>query len=83
MPSSLGYGLSALLARGFLAPFTRRRVLGAQHIPRRGACILAPNHISHFDPPTIGISTRRPVDWMAMQELFSNRLAGAILRWNG
>lgn len=83
MPSSFGYGLSAMLTRIFLGPFTRRRVLGAQNIPRCGACILAPNHISHFDPPIIGISTGRPVDWMAMQELFTNRLFGAILRWIG
>jgi 1-acyl-sn-glycerol-3-phosphate acyltransferase len=58
-------------------------VIGARHIPGRGACILAPNHISHFDPPLIGISTRRPVDWMAMQELFTNRIFGRILRWIG
>jgi 1-acyl-sn-glycerol-3-phosphate acyltransferase len=83
MPSSFGYGLSVLLVRVFLTPFTRRRVIGALHIPRCGACILAPNHISHFDPPLIGISTSRPVDWMAMQELFSNRIFGGILRWIG
>jgi 1-acyl-sn-glycerol-3-phosphate acyltransferase len=58
-------------------------VIGALHIPRCGACILAPNHISHFDPPLIGISTSRPVDWMAMQELFTNRIFGGILRWIG
>lgn len=83
MPSSFGYGLSVLLVRCFLAPFTQRRVIGGQHIPRHGSCILAPNHISHFDPPLIGISTRRAVDWMAMQELFTNRVFGTILRWIG
>jgi 1-acyl-sn-glycerol-3-phosphate acyltransferase len=83
MPSSFGYGLSVQIVRIFLAPFTRRRVIGVRHVPQRGACILAPNHISHFDPPLIGISTTRPVDWMAMQELFTNRIFRGILRWIG
>ncbi|MFZ4483313.1 MAG: lysophospholipid acyltransferase family protein [Chthoniobacterales bacterium] len=83
MLSSFGYGLGAAGIRGLIAPFVRRQVLGLHHVPRRGACILAPNHISHFDPPLIGISTHRQVDWMAMQELFVNPLLGGTLRWVG
>lgn len=80
MPSSLAYGLCVWLLRAFFFPFTRRHVIGASHVPSRGGCLLAPNHVSHFDPPLIGISTSRAVDWMAMQELFSHRMFGAILR---
>ena len=83
MVSSLGYNLGALLVRAFLSPFTRRSITGVEHIPRTGPCILAPNHISHFDPPLIGISTGRPVDWMAMRELFENSFAAAVLHWIG
>jgi 1-acyl-sn-glycerol-3-phosphate acyltransferase len=83
MLSSFGYDLGAACIRGILSPFLGRRVLGLHHVPRRGACILAPNHISHFDPPLIGISTHRQVDWMAMQELFVNPLLGGTLRWLG
>jgi 1-acyl-sn-glycerol-3-phosphate acyltransferase len=68
------------LLRAFFFPFTRRHVIGASYVPPRGGCLLAPNHISHFDPPLIGISTYRPVDWMAMQELFTNPIFGVILR---
>lgn len=80
MPSSCGYKTTAMLLRMFFAPFTRCRVIGREHIPSRGACILAPNHISHFDPPLIGMHIRRPVEWMAMRELFEVPLLGRWLR---
>ncbi|MBE2179234.1 MAG: 1-acyl-sn-glycerol-3-phosphate acyltransferase [Chthoniobacterales bacterium] len=83
MLSDFGYGLGAGCIRIALSPFTGCRIRGASHVPRKGACIIAPNHISHFDPPFIGINAGRPVDWMAMQELFTNPLLGGILRWIG
>ncbi len=83
MVSSLGYSSGSLLVRLVTGPFVRRRVLGAGNIPLKGPCILAPNHISHFDPPLIGLSMRRPVDWMAMRELFANPASAAIFRWVG
>jgi len=66
--------------RLLLAPFVRVRVLHAERARVPGACILACNHISHFDPPIIAARIRRKVDWMATAELFSNRLLGAWLR---
>lgn len=83
MLSTCGYSIGAAFVRVFMAPFVRRRVIGRQNIPRTGQCILAPNHISHFDPPLIGISTGRQVDWMAMQELFQNPVLAAALHWVG
>lgn len=83
MAALSGYDLGAGLMRVLLAPFTRRRVIGREHIPRNGACILAPNHISHFDPPLVGISTGRHVDWMAMEELFRIPVLGSMLRGVG
>ena len=83
MTALSGYDLGAGFMRLLLAPFTRRRVIGREHIPRTGACILAPNHISHFDPPLIGISTGRHVDWMAMEELFRIPVLASMLRGVG
>jgi len=80
MPSSCGYKATAALLRMFFAPFTHCRVIGLEHVPSHGTCILAPNHISHFDPPLIGMHIRRPVDWMAMRELFGVPLLGRWLR---
>lgn len=83
MLSATGYYLGAHFFRIVLAPFTQRRVLGEHHVPRTGAALLAPNHISHFDPPLLGISSDRPVDWMAMEELFDNPVLRVLLRWIG
>jgi 1-acyl-sn-glycerol-3-phosphate acyltransferase len=83
MLSAFGYALGAPVVRLFASAFVDRRVSGTENIPRHGACILAPNHISHFDPPLIGISTGRHVDWMAMQELFTNPLLRVGLHWLG
>lgn len=66
--------------RLLLAPFVRVRVLHAARPRIGGPCILACNHISHFDPPLIAARIRRKVDWMATAELFSNRFLGAWLR---
>ena len=41
--------------------------------PRQGPCIVASNHISHFDPAILGAFFPRAVDWMAMEKLFHYR----------
>lgn len=83
MLSAFGYNLGTRFFRCLLTPFTRRHLIGRHHIPPTGPAILAPNHLSHFDPPLIGISADRQIDWMAMEELFENRLLASLLRWIG
>lgn len=46
------------------------RVWGAHHVPREGPVILAANHQSYFDPPLLGVATRRRLAFLAKQELF-------------
>lgn len=58
----------------------RMRVVGRERVPRRGGLILVSNHLSYFDPPLLGTFTPRPVDWMAMEELFRNRPLAALIR---
>ena len=48
------------------------RVHGAERIPQDGGCILAANHDSLLDPMVLGLTTRRPVRFMAKVELWSN-----------
>jgi len=62
-----------------LAPFVKIEVLRPELTRIKAPWILAANHISHFDPPIIGIAIRRKIDWMGMVELFRYPIAAAWL----
>lgn len=53
----------------FMNTYVRTRVEGRNHIPRTGAFILAPNHSSHLDSPSVvaAVGGRRRV-WIAGAE---------------
>jgi 1-acyl-sn-glycerol-3-phosphate acyltransferase len=59
--------------------YFRLEDVGAEHIPSRGAAILASNHRSFLDPFVIGALARRPVYFMAKRELFERRLQAWLL----
>ena len=44
-----------------------------------GAFIVVSNHISHFDPPMLASWFPRYIDWMAMEELYSNRCSAILM----
>lgn len=50
-------------------------------VPRKGALIMACNHISHFDPPIISGFFPRRIDWLAMKELFSSGWSQRAYTW--
>jgi len=50
-------------------------------LPKHGALIMASNHISHFDPPIISGYFPRPLDWLAMEELFSTSWSSRFFTW--
>ncbi len=60
--------------RFFVAPFVRLfyrlRISGAEHIPREGAAIVAPNHKSLYDSFFVALATPRHVRFMGKSELF-------------
>ena len=73
-----------LIVRAILTPFfliyLHMKRIGREHIPSEGPVILASNHRSFFDPFVIGTMTRRPVYYVAKQELFTyNRLLSWLL----
>jgi 1-acyl-sn-glycerol-3-phosphate acyltransferase len=55
-------------------------VQGHEHVPGAGGAILAANHVSALDPVVVGAAVRRPVWFMAKEELFRRRGLGALLR---
>ncbi len=75
------------LVRAVLQPFLQvyfRLVRGGRHhIPAEGGVLLASNHRSFLDPFVIGCCLRRPIFFVAKQELFENRLIGWFLNCLG
>lgn len=70
--------LLRVIAR-ILAP--RLKITGRYNVPRRGAVILAPNHISDCDPPFVLNGSIRPLWFMAKRELFEMRALGPVIRF--
>lgn len=68
------------LFRGFVRLFYGLHIHGLENIPERGGAIVASNHISAFDPPVIGVSVPREVNFMAKRELFASRLSNLVFR---
>ncbi|NJL22135.1 MAG: 1-acyl-sn-glycerol-3-phosphate acyltransferase [Leptolyngbyaceae cyanobacterium SM1_3_5] len=50
--------------------YFRGRIDGADQVPRRGPLIVVSNHASDFDPPILSAAVRRPISYMAKEELF-------------
>jgi glycerol-3-phosphate dehydrogenase (NAD(P)+) len=76
--------LVLFIVRAILTPFfliyLQMKRIGREHIPAEGPVILAANHRSFFDPFVIGTMTRRPVYYVAKQELFTySRLLSWLL----
>jgi 1-acyl-sn-glycerol-3-phosphate acyltransferase len=59
--------------------FYHHRTYGTSHIPH-GRAIIAPNHVSFFDPPLIGVSCPEEVHYLAKDVLFESAWLGPIIR---
>jgi 1-acyl-sn-glycerol-3-phosphate acyltransferase len=51
--------------------YFRGRIYGADNVPQTGALVAVCNHGSYFDPPILSNCLRRPVAYMAKEELFN------------
>ena len=67
------------LARGFLDI----RMIGLEHLPRKGAAILAANHVSLLDGIILGACLPRLVRFMTKNSQFSHPVIKGILRMAG
>jgi 1-acyl-sn-glycerol-3-phosphate acyltransferase len=77
------YQLMLLLLRRPIKHFCRLHPVNARVIPRSGAAILVANHVTLFDPIWIYDVLKRPVYFVATEELFRGRFLGGLLRWFG
>jgi 1-acyl-sn-glycerol-3-phosphate acyltransferase len=56
------------------------RIEGANNVPKRGAVLITPNHVSFADPPLIGATMRRGAWFVATDEMFAIPVLGRIAR---
>lgn len=57
-------------------------VKGRRNIPKRGAAILASNHLSFSDSIFLPLKVTRPVTFLAKSEYFTGKgIKGALVRW--
>jgi 1-acyl-sn-glycerol-3-phosphate acyltransferase len=72
------------VVRSFVGPLFRvyfhMHVAGAEHVPSKGAVIIAPNHKSFFDSFFIAVCTRRRIRFMGKAELFEGRHGRLLVR---
>lgn len=60
--------------------YFRMHIAGAEHVPREGGAIIAPNHKSFLDSFFIAVCTRRHLRFMAKTELIEARYGGLLVR---
>lgn len=63
--------------------YFRGRIYEAQKVPQSGALIAVSNHASYFDPPILSNCLRRPVAFMAKEELFNVPLLKQAIKLYG
>ena len=66
-----------------LGLFFRGRVYGIDQVPQHGPLVIVANHASDFDPPLVSCSVRRPVSYMAKEELFRVPVLSSAIRLYG
>ena len=59
-----------LTVKTFASFFYKIEYIGRENIPQNGRFIVAPNHISYYDPFIMGEAIDRPIAFMGKKELF-------------
>ncbi|MBP0011657.1 MAG: 1-acyl-sn-glycerol-3-phosphate acyltransferase [Roseofilum sp. SID2] len=59
------------------------QIYGAENVPQEGPLVIVSNHASYFDPPILSNCVRRPVAFMAKEELFKVPVLKQAIRLYG
>ncbi|WLR43752.1 lysophospholipid acyltransferase family protein [Bacillus carboniphilus] len=73
------YTFSRSVVKFLMKSLYRIEVEGIENIPDEGGVLLCSNHINNWDPPLVGISSPRPVRFMAKEEIFHKKVIGTII----
>lgn len=75
------YSLVIFLVKTFFKIFYRHKVYGLEHYPK-GSGLVAPNHVSFFDPPCVAVSCPDEIHFLARETLFKSFLGRLITALN-
>jgi len=75
----LVYGIVRVSFQIFFLIYFRMQRIGREYIPKRGPVIIAANHRSFLDPFVIACMARRPMYYVAKQEIFMGRVISWLL----
>jgi 1-acyl-sn-glycerol-3-phosphate acyltransferase len=71
----------------FISPFYytyfRGKAYGLEKVPKTGPLVVVCNHGSYYDPPLLSTTIRRPVSFMAKEELFNVPVLKQLIRLYG
>ena len=74
------YKVCRVIVRFVMLFVFRLKFVGRENVPKEGGVIVAFNHKSKFDPVVAGLSCKRPLCFMAKEELFKNPVFGALIK---
>lgn len=66
-----------------LHAYFKIRIYGVENVPQQGPLVVVSNHASYFDPPTVSNCLRRPVAYMAKEELFKVPILAQAIKLYG
>ncbi len=76
-------GLKWSVVNPILHFYLSGKIYGIENVPVKGPVIAVSNHASYFDPPFLSVSLRRPVAFMAKEELFKVPVLADLIRLYG
>src|SRR6476646_233147 len=77
------YSLLRLVARLIGVTFYRRRCEGRENWPESGGGLVCSNHQSFFDPPLVGMTCPRQMNYLARETLFKVPVLSQVMAYLG
>jgi 1-acyl-sn-glycerol-3-phosphate acyltransferase len=71
----LAYGTTRLAIIVLATVLFRVKLVGKEHLPASGACIVAPIHRSNLDTPILAFTTKRRLRFMGKDTLWKTKMA--------
>ena len=77
------YYFNLMWAKALLMIISSRDIQGRENVPRKGALIVASNHLSNGDAPILTVAVPRRIAWMTKAEWFKTPIIGPLFRLAG